>query len=135
MKNLVRPGLIVLAAIQVVLGVWTLLFPASFYNDVPTVDWTPPYSEHLFRDFGGATLGLAVVIIAAAIWLERRLVIVALVAYLAFSFPHAIFHAEHLEGESPALSTVLLILVILSVLLPLGLIVVVVRARPRQTVT
>jgi hypothetical protein len=34
---------------------------------VPTVDLTPPYSEHLFRDFGGATLGIAVVI-----WLERR---------------------------------------------------------------
>ena len=135
MRGLVRAGLIVLAAIQVVLGVWTLLFPASFYNDVPTVDWTPPYSEHLFRDFGGATLGLAVVVIAAAIWLERRLVIVALLAYLAFSFPHAIFHAEHLEGDSPVLSAGLLIAVVLSVLLPFGVISLAVRALPRRTVT
>ncbi|WP_132300310.1 hypothetical protein [Kribbella sp. VKM Ac-2568] len=135
MRGLVRAGLIVLAAIQVVLGVWTLLFPASFYNDVPTVDWTPPYSEHLFRDFGGATLGLAVVVIAAAIWLERRLVIVALLAYLAFSFPHAIFHAEHLEGDSPVLSAGLLIAVVLSVLLPFGVIALAVRALPRRTVT
>ena len=135
MKGLVRAGLVVLAAIQVVLGVWTLLFPASFYNDVPTVDWTPPYSEHLFRDFGGATLGLAVVIIAAAVWLERRLVIVALLSYLAFSFPHAIFHAEHLAGDSPALSAGLFVVVVLSVLLPAALVVVAARTLPRRTVT
>jgi hypothetical protein len=134
-KGLVRAGLVVLAAIQVVLGVWTLLFPASFYNDVPTVDWTPPYSEHLFRDFGGATLGLAVVIIAAAVWLERRLVIVALLSYLAFSFPHEIFHAEHLVGDSPALSAGLFVVVVLSVLLPAALVVVAARTLPRRTVT
>ena len=34
------------------------------------------------RDFGGATLGLALVLGAAGIWLERRLVVVALLAYL-----------------------------------------------------
>ena len=72
-----RPGLVLLAAVEVVLGLWTLLFPASFYAEVPTVDATPPFSEHLFRDFGGASLGLAVVLTAAAVWTERRLVVVA----------------------------------------------------------
>ena len=62
MSPLLRPGLALLAAVEVALGLWTLLFPASFYIDVPTVDLTPPFSEHLFRDFGGATLGLAVVL-------------------------------------------------------------------------
>ncbi len=66
------------------LVLWTLLFPESFYADVPTVDLTPPFSEHLFRDFGGTTVGLAVVLTAAAIWLERRLAGVALLAYLSF---------------------------------------------------
>ncbi|HEY0688628.1 MAG TPA: hypothetical protein VGD71_06255, partial [Kribbella sp.] len=69
MRAVLRIGLVVLAANELVLGFWTALFPESFYNDVPTVDLTPPYSEHLFRDFGGATLGIAVVLIAAVIWL------------------------------------------------------------------
>jgi hypothetical protein len=38
----------------------------------------PAFSEHLMRDFGGATLGLALVLGAAGIWLERRLAVVAL---------------------------------------------------------
>ena len=98
MTSLLRPGLALLAAVEVALGLWTLLFPASFYADVPTVDATPPFSEHLFRDFGGATLGLAVVLTAAAVWPERRLVVTALLAYLAFSAPHLVFHLGHLPG-------------------------------------
>ena len=94
----------------------------SFYNDVPTVDLTPPYSEHLFRDFGGASLGIAVVLIAAVIWLERRLVVVSLIAYLAFSAPHLAFHAGHLHGMSQLMATVLIIMLAFSVLLPLTLV-------------
>jgi hypothetical protein len=96
--SLLRPGLALLAAVEVGLGLWTLLFPASFYADVPTVDATPPFSEHLFRDFGGATLGLAVVLAGAAMWTERRLIVVALLAYLAFSGPHLVFHLGHLPA-------------------------------------
>jgi hypothetical protein len=122
MRAVLRIGLVVLAANELVLGFWTALFPESFYNDVPTVDLTPPYSEHLFRDFGGATLGIAVVLIAAVIWLDRRLVIVSLIAYLAFSAPHLAFHAGHLHGMSQLMGTVLIITLALSVLLPLALI-------------
>jgi hypothetical protein len=118
MRTTIRTVLLALAALQLTLGVWTTFFPRSFYEDVPTVDWTPPYSEHLFRDFGGATLGLTVIILAAAFWLDRRLVILALVSYLAFSVPHSIFHSEHLTGDSAGWSAVLLAFVILSVLLP-----------------
>jgi hypothetical protein len=130
MRTLVRPGLGLLAAVEVVLGLWTLLFPASFYADVPTVALTPPFSEHLFRDLGGATLGLAVVLIAAALWLERRLVVVALLAYLAFSAPHLVFHLGHLSGASGPAATVLVALLVGSVVLPLALLVVVLRAGP-----
>jgi hypothetical protein len=127
--GLLRPGLALLAGVQVVLGLWTLLFPASFYADVPTVDATPPFSEHLFRDFGGATLGLAVVLVAAAVWLERRLVVVALLAYLAFAAPHLLFHVEHLHGLSGAEATVLVGLLAGSVLLPLALLALVLAPR------
>lgn len=102
-----RIGLSLLALIELVLGVWTLWFPASFYNDVPTVNLTPPYSEHLFRDFGGATLGLGIVLAAAAIWPGTRLVITALLAYLAFSAPHLVFHLGHLHGATPTEAVVL----------------------------
>ena len=136
LRKVVRAWLVALAAGQLLLGVWTVLFPASFYNNVPTVDWTPPYSEHLFRDFGGATLGITVVVIAAAIWLERRLVIISQLSYLAFSLPHLIFHAGHLHGDSALLSTLLVVGPGLSVLIPLAMIAISWSAlAPADTVT
>jgi hypothetical protein len=136
MSPLLRPGLALLAAVEIVLGLWTLLFPASFYSDVPTVDLTPPFSEHLFRDFGGATLGLAVVLTAAAVWTERRLVVLALLAYLAFSAPHLVFHLGHLDGAGAAAATALVVVLVGSVVLPLALLVVALRtATDRETST
>jgi hypothetical protein len=136
MSPLLRPGLALLAAVEIVLGLWTLVFPASFYADVPTVDLTPPFSEHLFRDFGGATLGLAVVLTAAAVWTEQRLVVVALLAYLAFSAPHLVFHLGHLDGASAAAATALVVVLAGSVVLPLALLVVALRtATDRETST
>jgi hypothetical protein len=136
MSPLLRPGLALLAAVEIVLGLWTLVFPASFYADVPTVDLTPPFSEHLFRDFGGATLGLAVVLTAAAVWTERRLVVVALLAYLAFSAPHLVFHLGHLDGAGGPTAIALVVLLAGSVLLPVALLVVALRtATDRETST
>jgi hypothetical protein len=128
--TLLRPGLVLLAAIEIVLGLWTLLFPASFYADVPTVDLTPPFSEHLFRDFGGATLGLAVVLTAAAVRPERRLVVTALLAYLAFAAPHLVFHLGHLQGAGGPAATVLVVVLTGSVVLPLALLVIALRRQP-----
>lgn len=121
MRTVLRVGLLGLAAVELVLGLWTLVRPESFYADVPTVDLTPPFSEHLMRDFGGATLGLALVLAAAGIWLERRLVLVALLAYLAFSVPHLVFHVGHLGGASDIEATVLVVVLAGSVVLPAAL--------------
>jgi len=118
MRTALRGGLAVLAAVELVLGVWTLFFPASFYADVPTVDLTAPFSKHLFRDFGGATLGLALVLGAAALWLEKRLVVVALLAYLAFSAPHLVFHLGHLSGATATETVLLVAALVASVVLP-----------------
>ncbi|GAB2641754.1 hypothetical protein [Kribbella swartbergensis] len=117
MRGYVRSVLMVFAAYELILGVWLTFFPASFYQ-LPTVDWTPPYSEHLFRDFGGATLGVAVVLVAAAIRFDRFLTVVALSAYLAFAVPHLYFHLGHLEGDSPGWSAVVAVVTTLSVLVP-----------------
>lgn len=122
-----RSGLALLAAIEILLGLCTLLFPASFYSDVPTVDATPPFSGHLFRDFGGATLGLAVVLTAAAVWMERRLIVTALLAYLAFSAPHLVFHVRHLQGLAGPEAAGLVAVLTGSVVLPLTLLAVALR--------
>ncbi len=108
MRTTLRLGLLVLVAVELVLGLWTLLLPASFDDVVPTADVTP-FSEHPFRDVGGATLGLAVVLGAAAVWLERRLVVVSLVASLAFAVPHLVFHVGHVEATDSAAETATLV--------------------------
>jgi hypothetical protein len=118
---LLRPGLVLLAGVEWVLGLWTAFFPRSFYDDVPTVDRTPPFSEHLMRDFGGATLGLAIVLTAAAVWRERRFTVVALLAYLVFAVPHLVFHMEHLHGASSVETAALVVLLAGVVVLALAL--------------
>ena len=134
MRGLLRTGLLLLAAVELALGVWTAFFPRSFHGDVPTVDLTPPFSEHLMRDFGGATLGIAIVLAAAGIWLERRLAVVALLAYLAFSIPHLAFHVGHLHGATGVEAVVLVGLLAASVALPLLLLVLALRAPIRRGV-
>jgi hypothetical protein len=119
MRAYVRAVLIAFAALQLVLGVWLTLVPKTVYDNVPTVDWDPPYAEHAFRDFGAASLGLAIVLVAAAVRLDRYLATLALVAYLAFSIPHTIFHLGHLEPDQPGWSIVLAVAVSLMVVLPL----------------
>ena len=130
MRLVVRIGLAALASIQLITGVWMQFFPVSFYEDFPTVDLTPPFSEHLMRDFGGVTLGLAIVIGAAAIWMERRLVLIALVAYVVYSVPHLVFHLGHLNDASPLDVTFIVLTLGGSVLLPLGVLLLAVRMRP-----
>jgi hypothetical protein len=102
--GVLRAGLVGLATLQAVDGIYALIAPRSFYDDFPFgrgwVAALPEYSEHLVRDVGGLFLATAVVLLAAAIYLERRLVAVALISFLAFSLPHSIFHAFNLGSYS-----------------------------------
>lgn len=134
MTLVIRLGLAAFAAIELVLGVWTAFFPESFYNDVATVNLTPPFSEHLMRDFGGATIGLAIVLGSAAIWFEPRWAAVALLAYLAYSVPHFVFHLGHLEGAATGDALALKAILAASVVGPIALLgLVVVRIRRDAT--
>ncbi|NUR99132.1 MAG: DUF4345 family protein [Kribbellaceae bacterium] len=119
MRAYVRVVLAIFGVIELVLGVWLTFVPKTFYDNVPTVDWDPPFSEHAFRDFGAASLGLGIVLVAAAIRLDRYLAALALLAYLAFAVPHTIFHLGHLHGDETGWSIVLGSVVTLMVLLPL----------------
>ena len=120
-----RAGLGLQAVATMVLGVWALLAPRSFYGDFPGggrswISAVPPYNEHMVRDIGSLYLALALLLSAAAVLLERRLVIVALAAYLVNVVPHFIFHVTHMDvstgdqvGQTVSLA--------LAVLLPLAL--------------
>jgi hypothetical protein len=93
-----RSGLLLVAATTLGAGLWALPFPRSFYGDFPFPDWEwiftlGPYNEHLVRDYGAMNLALGVLLVSAAISLERRLSRVALLTYLTFAIPHFVFHA------------------------------------------
>jgi hypothetical protein len=97
-----RIGLALLAAVEVVVGAWNQFWPESFYADFPTVALTPPFSEHYARDFGGATLGLGVILACAAALPRTVLVIPALIGVTVFGMPHFVFHLLHLEHATAA---------------------------------
>ena len=100
-----RAGLALLALPSAVIAGWTLVAPQAFYDDFPGagrhwVSALPPYNEHLLRDFGAASLAMVVFLVGAAILLERRLIQVALVAFLAYSIPHFAYHLTTTEHYS-----------------------------------
>ena len=127
-----------LAAVQATDGFYALLAPRSFYDDFPAgrgwVEALPAYNEHLVRDVGGLFLATAIVLAAAAIWLERRLVLVALVSFLAFSIPHTAYHLFNLEGISTGDAIAEAILLLLTVVAPLGLLAAMLHGRRHSQV-
>lgn len=128
----VRLGVTLLAVSQIVVSLWQAALPKHFYDTFPTVALTPPYSEHLMRDFGTAGLGIAVVLTAAAAWPSTRLTLVALASYLVFSVPHLVFHASHLEHFSPTDTAFVLASVGGSVAVPVALVIVTAVAGVRE---
>jgi len=96
----IRIGLAVLFLDELVVGAWNAIAPESFYRRFPTVDLTPPFSEHYARDFGIATLGIALLLGIALVRPTTHFVIPAALAYTVFSVPHLLFHVTHLEGAT-----------------------------------
>jgi hypothetical protein len=93
----IRGGLITLVVVQAPIGLWALFAPHSFYDEFPLgrggwVSALGPYNEHMTVDYGSLTLALVVVLVAAAIAMERTLVLVAAGAYLMWSLPHFVYH-------------------------------------------
>jgi hypothetical protein len=115
-QRFLRPGLLILAAGYLVVGLWALIDPQSFYEDFPGFGdpWIPPlgpYNEHLISDIGGLNSALGVLLLLAAKSLDRRLVEASLIASLVYSVPHLIFHLFHndeLEGDDAVAQTIAL---------------------------
>jgi hypothetical protein len=134
----IRYGLLALAISQASTGLWALVAPRSFYDDFPAgrggwVSALGPYNEHLTIDYGALSLALVTVLVAAALAMERRLVMVAAGAYLVWSVPHFVYHLITLDayGTGDAIGNVVTLAV--TVVLPIALIVGV-RRRPGATV-
>ena len=131
-KVWVRVVLAVLGAVQLTDGLYALLAPRSFYEDFPAgrgwVEALPAYSEHLVRDVGSLFIATAVVLLAAAFYLERRLVTITLLSFLAFSLPHFIYHVLNLGpyGTADAIGNVVSLLV--TVVAPVAVLVAMQRA-------
>jgi len=121
-----RSGLLIVAATPLAGGLWALLFPRAFYYDFPLpgsgwVSTLGPYNEHLIRDYGALNLAMAVLLLAAVVLLERRLVQVALLSWLVFEVPHFIFHVGQTHHFSPGSNLAQLGGLAFLILLPLGL--------------
>lgn len=101
-RSRLRAGLWLLAIGPAMVGVWALAAPRSFFDDfpLPSLAWVsqlPRYSEHLVRDVGAFNLAFAVLLIWAAVGLDKTVVRVVLVGWIVFSIPHFVFHVLHLE--------------------------------------
>jgi hypothetical protein len=94
-----------MSAQAVVVGVWALFAPRSFFRDFPVLggSWVnafPPYNEHLVRDVGGLYVGYGLLFFWAASTLETTLTRAALGAWLPFAVAHFFWHMTHLDRLS-----------------------------------
>jgi hypothetical protein len=97
--GIMRIGMALLIVPQAITGAWAFLAPRSFFEDFPGFGrtWISPigaYNEHFITDTGALFLVMCLVMGLAAYYLERRLVRIALVCWLAFSVPHFISHTQ-----------------------------------------
>ena len=122
----IRIALFYLAITIGILAVWILVAPRNFYDNFPGagahwVSALPPYNEHLERDFGAASLGLALLAGLAAYWMDKRVIQAAAVTLLAAGLPHLIYHLTTTGHYSTGDNIASLIGLALDVVLPLGL--------------
>ncbi len=113
MSPLRKVALVVLAANGLLVGLWALAAPRSFYDDFPGAGriWVAvdgPFNEHLVRDVGSLNLALALVACIALVTGSDLVARAAGAAWLVFGVPHLVYHALHLDpfGTSDAVALV-----------------------------
>ena len=124
-----------LGAVQLLNGIWITISPSSFYEDFPFgrgwVEALPAYNEHLTRDVGALFMATGMVLVVAGVWLERRVVALALASYLLFSIPHTAYHLLNLEPYTTGDAVANAVTLALTVLLPLYLLLRIVQEKRR----
>jgi hypothetical protein len=117
---------------MLIVGVWNQFWPEHFFVNFPTVSLLPPYSEHFARDYGGTSLGVGIVLAAAAVFPRTILVVPALLAVWAWSLPHFVFHMSELQHGTPADAVFVIVSTGSAALLPPVLLVVAVLRMRRD---
>jgi hypothetical protein len=96
-----RWGLFVIAFAQLGVTLQALITPRDFYEDFPFgrgwVEAYPAYNEHLIYDYGAYTLGALVGLVLAGIWLDRRVVQLAIISWLVGATIHFVYHLVTIE--------------------------------------
>ncbi len=136
-RGLIRTGLVLLAIPSIVIAAWSLISPRGFYDNFPGagrhwVSALPPYNEHLLRDFGATNLAIALFLLGAALFMERRLVQVAAVAFFLGTVPHFIYHLTTTGHYSTSYNIWSLAGFIIELLIAAGIWVLTVRAPRRH---
>jgi acetyl esterase len=106
LQTLRRPGLAILAAVNLWWGTWALAAPANFFRMFPGFGhhWTagyPPYNQHLVADLGATFITLGVLLVIATYKDQRQTTRVVLAGVFTFNAIHLAFHALH-RGELAA---------------------------------
>jgi hypothetical protein len=86
-RTAVRIVVAVVAVFFIVLGIWALLSPMSFYEQLATF---PPYNKHLFHDVGAFQAGIGSTLLLALF--RRDALQVALLGTSVGTVLHAISH-------------------------------------------
>ncbi|MBE8519865.1 hypothetical protein ILP97_20600 [Amycolatopsis sp. H6(2020)] len=119
-----RVLLVLFGLIEVPVGLWPLITPIGFYQDFPGfrtgwVSMDGPFNEHLLRDFGGLNLGLAALLIGAAVIGTTAVGRLAAVSALLFGVPHFLYHLGHVAHYERIDQVLIVGMTGLGVLLPL----------------
>ena len=136
----IRVALLYLTITTGILALWILLAPRSFYDNFPGagahwVSALPPYNEHLERDFGATSLGIAVLTGLAAHWMDRRVIQAAALTWLAAGLPHVIYHLTTTGSYSTGDNIASLFGLALDVALPLAILYLVSEGPQRAPAT
>jgi alkylhydroperoxidase family enzyme len=97
-RGAIRAGLLALALPQLAIGVWALVSPRGWFENFPGAgrSWLPLYEgdfdQHLVTDVGSTFLALGVILVLAAVWMDRRVVLAATIGYLVYQVPHSLYH-------------------------------------------
>ncbi len=112
-RTIVRVVVFVVAVFFIGVGVWALLSPQSFYEQLATY---PPYNKHLFHDVGAFQAGIGSTLLFALF--RRDALQVALMGTSVGAILHAISHFvdRDLGGKStdPYLLSALALVIVLA---------------------
>ena len=131
----IRAGLLALAVPQVAIGIWALVSPTGWFENFPGAgrSWLPLYEgdfdQHLVTDVGSAFLAIGVILVLAAVWMDRRLVLTAVIGYLVYQLPHSLFHFASDEVMTTGDRIANAVALALALFLALGIVVATLRPR------